>query len=171
MTDNKVGAGGRTRTGTALSSLGIFLPATAFAALALHVCAFGLGLGSGLYLHHCARSRALGAARLVSTPSQQHDRPMRLARDCLLPVSPSLSSSASRVSLGALKDLSPLRLPIPPRPRTPIYTLAAHHAPTSRTALLLKRSAAGRFKLLNSSPFSPCRCGPRPRPRSCRSDR
>jgi hypothetical protein len=42
----------------------------------------------------------------------------RLARDCLLPVSPSLSSSAPRVSPGALNCSSPLRLPISPRPRS-----------------------------------------------------
>ncbi len=43
-------------------------------------------------------------------------RPVRLARDCLLPVSPNLSSSAPRVSPWALNLLSPLRLPVPPRP-------------------------------------------------------
>jgi hypothetical protein len=34
-------------------------------------CRERLGLGSGLYLHHCVRLPALGAARLVSTPSPQ----------------------------------------------------------------------------------------------------
>jgi hypothetical protein len=38
-------------------------------------------------------------------------RPERLARDCLLPVSPNLSSSAPSVSRRALNCLSPLRLP------------------------------------------------------------
>src|SRR6185436_13975913 len=77
--------------------------------------------------------RRVGAARLVSTPS-----PSGPARHCVgglahpglgsgLPlqeVSPSLGSSASGVSPGALKSYvsSPLRLPISPRPRdTPLY--------------------------------------------------
>jgi hypothetical protein len=69
--------------------------------------------------------RAVGAARLVSTPSLARCAE-GLARDCLLPVSPSLSSSTPRVSPRALNLLSPLRLPIPPRPLLlPNQTLSA----------------------------------------------
>ena len=60
-----LGAGGRNRTGTGLAALRIFLPATAFAAPPK------AGLGSGLSLRHNAL-RALGAARLVSTPSRRN---------------------------------------------------------------------------------------------------
>jgi hypothetical protein len=57
---------------------------------------------------------ALGAARLVSTPS----RFTGLGSGLPLKVSPSLSSSTSQVSLERTQifSLSPLRLPIPPRP-------------------------------------------------------
>lgn len=49
----EVGAGGRGRTGTALSSRGIFVPATAFAASPSRVRALAR-LWSGLYLHRSA---------------------------------------------------------------------------------------------------------------------
>jgi hypothetical protein len=66
------------------------------------------------------RLRAVGAARLVSTSSSRTFVP-RLGSEspslCRSKASPSLSSSASRVSPQALKlRSSPLRLPIPPRP-------------------------------------------------------
>jgi hypothetical protein len=65
----------------------------------------------------------LARSRLRCCPSSLYTfapavRPGRLARDCLLPVSPNLSSSAPSVSRRALNRLSPLRLPISPRPRT-----------------------------------------------------
>ncbi len=116
----KSGAGGRNRTGTGLSALRIFLPATAFAASPC-ACAPEASLWSGLSLHHGVRREAiaLGAARLVSTPS--HTRPFGLRRAWLgiatCEVSPTLSSSTSPVSRRALKlRSSPLRLPVSPRP-------------------------------------------------------
>ena len=69
------------------------------------------GLGSGLSLH--PGPAALGAARLVSTPS----RFRAWLGIAISQVSPNLGSSASSVSRRALKfGLSPLRLPISPRP-------------------------------------------------------
>jgi hypothetical protein len=59
----------------------------------------------------------LARSRLRCCPSSLYTfapavRPMRLARDCLLPVPPNLSSSAPSVSRRALKfGSSPLRLP------------------------------------------------------------
>jgi hypothetical protein len=62
---------------------------------------------------------AVGAARLVSTPS-----PWRgLGSGLPVKVSPNLSSSAPGVSPRALKGLSPMRLPVSPRPHGSIYTL------------------------------------------------
>jgi hypothetical protein len=78
-------------------------------------------LWSGLYLHRnrsvCRRS-AVGAARLVSTPSPPEFSVGAWLGIAISQGSPNLSSSASPVSRGALKlRLSPVRLPIPPRPR------------------------------------------------------
>ena len=74
------------------------------------------GLWSGLYLHH-GRS-AVGAARLVSTPSRPECSVRAWLGIAISQGSPNLSSSASPVSRRALKlRLSPMRLPIPPRPR------------------------------------------------------
>jgi len=111
------GAGGGTRTPTGIAALRIFLPATAFAALAPPVTR---GRVCGLDYPFTVLGRAggpclrVGAARLVSTPSPsgpaQHCAVRGLAHRGLgsgLPlekVSPSLGSSASGVSLGALKS-------------------------------------------------------------------
>lgn len=103
------GAGGGTRTPTGLAALRIFLPATAFAAARMGVC----GLD---YPFTMPRDRGVGAARLVSTPSRQPVAWSAWLGIATLEVSPNLSSSASSVSGGALKFLSPLRLPVPPRP-------------------------------------------------------
>ena len=74
------------------------------------------GLWSGLYLHH-GRS-AVGAARLVSTPSPPEFSVGAWLGIAISQGSPNLSSSASPISRRALKlPLSPVRLPIPPRPR------------------------------------------------------
>ena len=79
------------------------------------------GLWSGLYLHRdrsvCRRS-AEGAARLVSTPSPPEFSVGAWLGIAISQGSPNLSSSASPISRRALKlRLSPMRLPIPPRPR------------------------------------------------------
>lgn len=73
---------------------------------------------------------AVGAARLVSTPSRSECSERAWLGIAISQVSPNLSSSASPVSRRALKfRLSPVRLPIPPRPRgwlsTPVYHRAA----------------------------------------------
>ena len=61
---------------------------------------------------------ALGAARLVSTPSSC-EAWLGIA---ILQVSPTLSSSTAGVSAGALKlSSSPLCLPVSPRPHAPCY--------------------------------------------------
>ena len=78
------------------------------------------GLWSGLYLHRdrsvCRRS-AVGAARLVSTPSPPEFSVGAWLGIAISQGSPNLSSSASPVSRRALKlRLSPVRLPISPRP-------------------------------------------------------
>ncbi len=78
-------------------------------------------LWSGLYLHRdrsvCRRS-AVGAARLVSTPSPPEFSVGAWLGIAISKGSPNLSSSASPVSRRALNlRLSPMRLPIPPRPR------------------------------------------------------
>ena len=79
------------------------------------------GLWSGLYLHRdrsVRRRSAVGAARLVSTPSPPEFSVGAWLGMAISQVSPNLSSSASPVSQRALKlRLSPMRLPIPPRPR------------------------------------------------------
>jgi hypothetical protein len=88
----------------------IFLPPTAFAAARKR-------LWSGLSLHPGVA--ALGAARLVSTPS----RFRAWLGIAICKVSPNLSSSASAVSRESTQSqLSPLRLPIPPRPHLATYT-------------------------------------------------
>lgn len=66
---SKIGAGGRGRTGTALSSRGIFLPATALAASPWRVGAVGSFVV--WTIPSPWRVGALGAARLVSTPSRR----------------------------------------------------------------------------------------------------
>jgi hypothetical protein len=79
------------------------------------------GLWSGLYLHHDRSVWGRSAGRCC--PSSLYTFPCGvlrrgLARDRHSQGSPNLSSSASPVSRRALKlRLSPMRLPIPPRPR------------------------------------------------------
>ena len=76
-------------------------------------------------------SSALGAARLVSTPSLPRSEETGLGSG--LPqreVSPNLSSSTSSVSRkGTQFPSSPLRLPIPPRPRRYSTIHSVHHKP------------------------------------------
>ena len=80
-----------------------------------------VGLWSGLYLHRdrsVFRRSAVGAARLVSTPSPPEFSVGAWLGIAISQGSPNLSSSASPVFRRALKlRLSPMRLPIPPRPR------------------------------------------------------
>jgi len=105
----KTGAGGRTRTGTALSSRGIFVPATAFAALAGAVLRVDSVWGLDYtFTVAPSRRRCCPSSLYTFAPAV---RPTRLARDCLLPVPPNLGSSAPRVSPRALNRSSPLRLP------------------------------------------------------------
>jgi len=118
----------------------IFIPATAFAASSLHSIRKE-SLGSGLSLH--LSLSALGAARLVSTPS----RFRAWLGIAISKVSPTLGSSTSPVSRSALNfGLSPLRLPISPRPHIySIYTSpgASRQARTrSMSTLLLRRLAS-----------------------------
>lgn len=95
------GAGGRNRTGTEISFLRIFVPATAFAAApddTSRVCGLDYPFTMARGLCH----QVSGAARLVSTPSCKS---AGLARDChdqtlaRSKVSPNLSGSTARVSL------------------------------------------------------------------------
>lgn len=95
----------------------IFIPATAFAAARKR-------LESGLSLRHASLLRGLGAARLVSTPSRKR----AWLGIAILQGSPNLSSSTSRISPRALNRLSPVRLPISPRPHTAVgYSLVTTH--------------------------------------------
>ena len=110
------GAGGRGRTGTALSSRGIFLPATALAASPWRVRAFGSFV---VWTRPSPwRLRALGAARLVSTPSRRSfDRSAWLGIACYR--FPRIwAVLLLRFPGGHSSCLSPLRLPVSPRPRT-----------------------------------------------------
>jgi hypothetical protein len=89
----------------------IFIPATAFAATQ-----FGR-LWSGLSLHRASANRRVGAARLVSTPSAVLSR-CGLARDRHLTGFPEFEQFCiAGFPASTQFGLSPLRLPIPPRPR------------------------------------------------------
>jgi len=93
------GAGGRTRTGTVLANRGIFVP---------------LRLSPPCQTRSCVRpvcgldyTFTLALSRVRRCPSSLYTfasavRPVRLARDCLLAVSPNLSSSTPQVSPRAL---------------------------------------------------------------------
>ena len=73
-------------------------------------------LWSGLSLHRVLENQALGAARLVSTPSSALSRG-GLARDCHLTGFPEFEQFCTeRFHPGTQFGLSPLRLPISPRP-------------------------------------------------------
>jgi hypothetical protein len=84
----------------------IFVPATAFAAPATRRCG-SQGSWSGLSLHPAPTpDRLRGKPRFRCCPSSLYTFPFPgLARDCRREVSPSLGSSASAVSRGALKSL------------------------------------------------------------------
>jgi len=91
----------------------IFIPTTACTALMIR------GLWSGLSLRHS--KLALGAARLVSTPSLPKSG---LARDCRI----SGFSEFEQFYISGFPEstqifLSPLRLPIPPRPQNLVITM------------------------------------------------
>lgn len=91
----------------------IFIPTTVFTATLPGVW----GLDYPFTLTACA---ALGAARLVSTPSPSG----AWLGIAIQQVSPNLSSSTSGVSSGALKRLSPMRLPFRhARTRLHVYRL------------------------------------------------
>ena len=98
-----------------------FLTSPAFAALPESASkGRSAGLWSGLYLHRgrsVFRRSAVGAARLVSTPSPAEFSVGAWLGIAISQGSPNLSSSALPVSRRALKlRLSPVRLPISPRP-------------------------------------------------------
>jgi hypothetical protein len=105
---SRAGAGGRSRTGTDLSALRIFVP------LRLSPPPSGVrGLDYPFTLAMCCRC----------CPSSLYTFPLGKGLGSGLPVkvSPNLSSSAPRVSLGALNRSSPLRLPVSPRPHTGLF--------------------------------------------------
>src|SRR5262249_30549369 len=78
-------------------------------------------LWSGLSLHPSAW--ALGAARLVSTPSCRLFRRQAWLGIAILQGSPNLSSSASRVSRESTQHCKSVASTVPPRPHAvPIYT-------------------------------------------------
>ena len=92
----------------------IFIPATAFAAT-LTLDRVGR-LWSGLSLHLASANRRVGAARLVSTPSAVLSR-CGLARDRHLTGFPEFEQFCiAGFPASTQSGLSPLRLPIPPRP-------------------------------------------------------
>jgi hypothetical protein len=142
----------------------IFVPATAFAAAKWR-------LWSGLSLHRSGL--ALGAARLVSTPSR-----FRAWLGIAIAGFPDFEQFCTVGFPAGTQSFKSVASTVPPRPRTPIYTLDALRAPTSRTILLVPRRLTTRChgRCRSHQPrrlirISPCRCGPRPRPRSCRSGR
>jgi hypothetical protein len=79
-------------------------------------------LESGLSLHH--GPKALGAARLVSTPSPRGAW-LGIAVGRTGTVSPNLSGSTPPVSRRALHQ-SLLRLPVSPRPRVALLAVSDH---------------------------------------------
>lgn len=103
------------------------------------------GLWSGLYLHRNRSVRcrsAVGAARLVSTPSPPEFSVGAWLGIAISQGSPNLSSSALPVSRRALKlRLSPVRLPISPRPHGQ-----------------LKYKARCRCEVLSPPPWLPSSC-------------
>jgi len=92
----------------------IFIPATAFAA--------ARGVWSLDYPFTVAAETALGAARLVSTPSPQGAW-LGIAVGRTGPGSPNLSGSTPSVSRRALHQ-SLLRLPVSPRPRAAVLAFS-----------------------------------------------
>ena len=75
-------------------------------------------LWSGLSLHRAPANRRVGAARLVSTPSAMLSR-YGLARDRHLTGFPEFEQFCIAGFLASTQsDLSPLRLPVPPRPQS-----------------------------------------------------
>jgi hypothetical protein len=74
-------------------------------------------LWSGLSLHHASANQRVGAARLVSTPSAVLSR-CGLARDRHLTGFPEFEQFCiAGFPASTQSGLSPLRLPIPPRPQ------------------------------------------------------
>lgn len=153
LTVARGGAGGGTRTPTGIAALRIFIPATAFAALAPHTDAEGASLWSGLSLH-----RAPAEPEFRCCPSSLYTFPWRaralrgLARDCqrrfprvwavLHPGFPPEHSGRSP---------SPLRLPVSPRPRDPLcISLGAvgglPHFPGSQHLTSKRHAASARIR-------------------------
>lgn len=130
----QAGAGGRNRTGTRfpptdfLTSYGFrrrlaWRPQGAFPSTRAITRPDVCGLDYPFAM--ARRTQALGAARLVSTPSRPRIRG-RLGSGSPVKGSPNLSSSTSRVSRRRTQVLfssSPLRLPVSPRPHAPSLAL------------------------------------------------
>ena len=107
---NKVGAGGGNRTHTGIS------PTDFHTSYDFRRHPLGC-LWPGLSLHHASASRRVGAARLVSTPSSALSR-QGLARDRHLTGFPEFEQFCiAGFPASTQSSLSPLRLPIPPRPQ------------------------------------------------------
>ena len=150
MPERRIGAGGGTRTPTGL-------PPTDFRT------SFGFRRPSFAQTHRRVRGLdypfTLPRPRIASgtsdpgvrcCPSSLYTFPLPgLARDCRREVSPSLGSSASAVSRGALNASSPLRLPF-------------RHARVARKAIPMAAGVAKTAFAANTwrvcSNFAPCSC-------------
>jgi hypothetical protein len=128
-------------------------------------------LWSGLSLH--PSGFALGAARLVSTPSR-----FRAWLGIAIAGFPDFEQFCTAGFPAGTQAFKSVASTVPPRPRTSIYILDTPRTPISRAAVLIpQRHTTRRHGGCRSSRtrrvirISPCRCGPRPRPRSCRSGR
>ena len=92
-------------------------------------------LWSGLSLH--PSDFALGAARLVSTPSR-----LRAWLGIAIAGFPDFEQFCTAGFPAGTQSFKSVASTVPPRPRTPIYTLDAPHAPRSPTVLFPRRLTA-----------------------------
>src|SRR5216684_857333 len=126
-------AGGGTRTLTSGQAQRIFIPPTAFAARTRHFGAHASGLWSGLSLHRLPENPGLRCcpSSLYTFPAGTF-RP-GLARDCHVTGFPEFGQFCiAGFQASTQVSLSPLRLPVPPRPhgwlRISVYHKAAARA-------------------------------------------
>ena len=108
------GAGGRTRTGTVLSNRGIFIPATAFAALLLRVHAYQLVCGLDYtFTVVLSRVRCCPSSLYTFAPASRRER---LARGCQLKGFPEFEQFYSLGFPKGTQRLKSLASTISPRP-------------------------------------------------------
>jgi hypothetical protein len=122
-------------------------------------CCAKSGLGSGLYLHRCARSPPFGRRAWLGIACHRFPRVWAVLHR-------GFPREHSKTS-------SPLRLPVSPRPRTPIYnpTAARRRCTAVSHQRIYARLSTRYAKFLQKRRLSLCRYAPRPRPIPVRWDR